>query len=76
MWTPPRPQFRFCPNRTDIRHRPVLSHVTQDKTHLTKTIKQSESSLIVPIKNAFVLCVFKERKKKLYKVLQGAMAHL
>lgn len=74
MWTASHLQFRFCPDQMDIRHKTVLSHVTQEKKHLAKTIKQNKNSLVIPIKNASGLCVFKE-KKRLYKALQGAMSH-
>lgn len=39
----------------DIVHKAVVSHVTQEKIHLTKTIKHPT--------NASVLCMFKEKKK-------------
>lgn len=56
----------------DIVHKTVLSHVTQEKILLTKTIKHTASSLII---NTSVLCMFKETKV-LNKVLQGAVVLL
>lgn len=71
MWTASHQTFRFAISKWTLCTR-VLSHVTQKKIQLTKTIKQAASFLI---RNASVLCMFKE-KKILHKAFQGAMAHL
>jgi len=55
-------QLRCCPDRMGIRHKAVLSHVPQEKEHLIKNFKWSESSSNVPIKMLQVYVWLKRKK--------------